>query len=369
MTFRLKPGAGRSLKIRVIILSGYFGFVSLLSSIPAFSQQKPENLNNTIAPDIYQQEVISKMHDGAFIINKETDFYVTQRGGSNNSGTLSPASVPTNNDCVNASVLTVNAPCTNGTNKEASVQPGEGSACQSSLTKTVWYKFTATAASMFVEVERTASSGCYLSSSVYSGGCLPTTSIACEDAASGPNLNIHNLTGLIINNTYLVQVSYSGGGLCGLNGNSNTGANFCVRVGTPQVCTSCVSPCGSICIFPTPPTVAQVTATCTAYDLKARINAGQSKTQCYTFTAVASNFGLQMIINSVGCGSSGNVSTFNWQLYPSNCSAAVQSGNLSNLDATGLTIGAAYVLCYTWTATCRAQYSLPVYGCRLSPSC
>ena len=250
----------------LILAVGFFQI-----TIPVWSQQKTENINHSIASDNYHQEVISKMHDGAFIINKETDICVMQRGDSNSSGPLSPTAVPVNNDCTNATSLTINAPCVNGTNRESNTQTGEGTSCQGAVTKSVWYKFTATATSLFVEVERTAGSGCYLSSAVYSGSCLPSTSIACEDAAAGPNLNVHNLTGLTINNTYLVQVSYIAGGPCGNNNNASTGADFCIRVGTPQVCNTCNNPCGPICIFPSSPTVAQITSTCTAYDLKARI--------------------------------------------------------------------------------------------------
>ena len=281
-----------------------------------------------------------------------------ERGPGSSGGNFSPTAAPGNNDCVNATTLTVNAACVNGTNKEATVQAGENSACQGSITKSVWYKFVATAASMFVEIELTATSGCYLSSAVYSGSCLPSTAVACEDAASGPNLNIHNLTGLNVGTTYYIQVGYTGGMFCGNNNNAGTGADFCIKVGTPQNCASCATPCGPICVYPTTPTVAQVTSTCTAYPLRSRINSGQSKSQCYTFTAVAASFSLQMIINAVGC-SGGNVSTFNWQLYHAACGAAVQSGNLSNLNATGLTIGSAYVLCYSWTATCQHNSVYP----------
>lgn len=275
--------------------------------------------------------------------------------GNTSGNNLSLMAVPANNNCANAITLTVNAPCVNGTNKEATVQSGEAYACQGTPTKTVWYKFIATQANMFVEVERTASSGCYLSSAVYSGTCLPAsaTAISCEDAAGGPNLNIHNLTGLTVGSTYLIQVSYRGGTGCGNNSNTSTGADFCIRVGTPTVCATCGNTCGTVCLFPTTPTVSQVTTTCTQYSLNPRLNAGQSNMQCYSFTAVAASFSLQMIINASGCGMTGNVTAFNWSLYPANCSTPVQSGNLTNMNATGLTSGNSYVLCYNWTAACQ----------------
>jgi len=311
------------------------------------------------APDKPQPAVLSPLTDAG---KSPTEFVVVpvdpKANGSSSGLTL--MAIPSNNNCANAIALTVNSPCVNGTNKEATVQSGENYACQGTPTKTVWYKFVATQSNMFVEVERTASSGCYLSSAVYSGSCLPSSAsaISCEDAALGPNLNVHNLTGLTVNNTYLVQVSYRGGTGCGNNSNVNTGADFCIRVGTPTICNACGNACGSACVFPIAPTVAQVTTNCAQYPLNPRINAGQSSSQCYTFTAMATSFSLQMIINTSGC-SGGNVSTFNWSLYTPGCAAPVQSGNLSNLNATGLSIGTNYTLCYEWTAACQHNSVYP----------
>lgn len=326
-------------------------------------QQKvySEKFLNMIAPEVTDSSVTqeAKLDSNPFDDMIQVITTPAERGPSGSGSSNSPTAAPGNNDCTNATTLTVNAACVTGTNKEATVQTGESTACQGTVTKTVWYKFTATATSMFVEVERTASSGCYLSSSVFNGNCLPTSVISCEDAAGGPNLNIHNLTGLNINATYYVQVSYTAGGPCGNNNNANTGADFCIKAGITQSCNTCNTTCGPVCVFPTTPTVAQVTSTCPAYDLKPRMNSGQSRTQCYTFTATSSSFSLQMIINSAGCGPGGNVSTFNWQVYPASCAAAIQSGTLSNLNASGLTPGTNYVLCYTWVSTCQHNTVYP----------
>lgn len=311
------------------------------------------------APDKQHPAVLSPLTDAGKSPTESVVVPPDPKGNGSSSG-LSLMAIPANNNCANAIGLTVNAPCVNGTNKEATVQSGENYACQGTPTKTVWYKFVATQSSMFVEVERTASSGCYLSSAVYRGTCLPanTTAISCEDAAGGPNLNIHNLTGLTTGSTYLVQVSYRGGTGCGTNSSTSTGADFCIRVGTPVVCNTCGNACGSVCVFPVPPTVAQVITNCTQYPLNPRINAGQSSSQCYTFTALATSFSLQMIINASGC-SGGNVSVFNWSLYTPGCAAPVQSGDLTNLNATGLSIGTNYTLCYSWTAVCQHNSVYP----------
>lgn len=328
--------------------SASFGQKSSLENLQN-SQVNQSDFQIIAAPATLADEVlINTQHPGVSIV---------ERAGAT-AGLLSPMAIPVNDNCVNAILLTVNAACVTGTNKEGTIQAGENSACQGAITKSVWYRFVATGAIMYVEVERTVSSGCFLSSAVYSGGCLPTTSVSCEDAAGGPNLNIHNLTGLTVGNTYYVQVSYTGGAFCGNNSNAATGADFCIKVGRPVNCNTCATPCGPMCVFASTPTVAQVTSTCTRYDLFSRLNTGQVRTQCYTFTAVAASFSLQMIINTVGC-SGGNVTTFDWQLYPGTCAAVVQSGNLGNLNATGLTTGNSYVLCYTWTAACQHNSVYP----------
>lgn len=344
--------------------------ISILAvSTPSLFAQSPEPFNNEshrIPAHILDQ------HTGQAELNVQSDESPSDDFISSSYPSGSPALMapPANNGCGTAIALTVNAPCINGTTKEGTVQTGENYACQGTPTQTVWYKFVATATSMYVEIEWLASSGCYFSSAVYSGGCLPAnaTALSCEDAAGGPLLNIHNLTGLTVGNTYLIQVSYTGGGPCGAtNGGQavNTGADFCIKVGVPVLCNTCNNTCGSMCIFPSAPTVAQVTSNCTQYQLQSRLNAGQTRTMCYTFTALATSFSLQMIINTVGC-SGGNVTSFNWNLYPANCSGVVQSGTLANLNATGLTIGAGYVLCYTWTAACQ-QNSVYPYMIATSP--
>lgn len=336
----------------------------LLTVSRAQSQQQLVQIIDENGPSKAPEQIPAKVFAPMTLLGSNPAEYIIDAGDpkeNSSAGGLQLMAVPANNNCSNAISLTVNAPCVNGTNKESTVQSGENFACQGTPTKSVWYKFTATQSDMFVEVERTASSGCYLSSAVYSGTCLPAsaTAISCEDAAGGPNLNIHNLTGLTLNATYLIQVSYRGGTGCGNNSSTTTGADFCIRVGTPTICATCGNTCGSVCLFPAAPTVTQVTTNCTQYPLNPRLNTGQSKSQCYTFTAVAANFSLQMIINATGCGMTGNVTAFNWSLYTNNCSTPVQSGNLTNLNATGLTIGSSYTLCYEWTAACQHNSVYP----------
>jgi len=304
---------------------------------------------------------------------QSTDQMTQSQGQSNNEQSViypfanqgnssAPEAAPANDAFANAIQLTINSACTTGTNKQATTQAGEAYGCQGSPTKTVWYKFTATAGSHFVEIEMTASSGCYLSSAIWNapGNANPPTGtpISCETASGGPTLNIHNLTGLVVNNIYYIQVSYQGGLFCGNNSNANTGANFCIQVGTPVVCATCSNTCGTVCQFPAPPTLAQVLSTCTKYDLKSRMNKDDWKTECFGFTAISNSLNLQMVINSSGC-IFGNVQQFNWSVQDAGCGANVASGNLSNLNATGLTAGNDYVLCYSWQASCQHNSIYP----------
>jgi hypothetical protein len=65
-----------------------------------------------------------------------------------------------------------------------------------------------------------------------------------------------------------------------------------------------------------------------------------------------------MVINSTGCVF-GNVQQFNWTVQDASCGGNVAAGNLSNLNATGLTPGNGYVLCYTWQASCQHNSIYP----------
>ena len=339
--------------------TGFLTSLLLFFSV-AYGQRNmiPDHSHQASEPDLSGQYSILELHTVAPPVDPSYQTTISDRGSSAaNGGQVFPLAPPANDNCANAISLTVDAACINGTTKQSTTQTGEPTACQGAINQTVWYKFVATSTSLYVEVERTASSGCYLSSAVYSGSCLPSTNLSCEDAAFGPNLNIHNLTGLTIGTTYYIQVSYTAGMFCGSANNSNTGADFCIKVGTPQSCATCSTPCGPLCVFGSTPTVTQVTSTCPEYPLQSRMNDGDTRTQCYTFTATSTSFNLQMIIS--GNCSGGNVYTFDWQLYPASCSGVIQSGTLANLTATGLTTGANYVLCYTWTASCQHNSVYP----------
>ena len=67
-------------------------------------------------------------------------------------------------------------------------------------------------------------SGCYFSSSIFSGNCGSLVELNCESGA--PSNDSHFLSGLTVGSTYYIQVSYSPGGPCAPEGY----AEFCISV-------------------------------------------------------------------------------------------------------------------------------------------
>lgn len=256
-------------------------------------------------------------------------------------------------------VLSPNAgPCVTGTTSQASWQAGETApTCHTaSSTMSVWYSFQATSPNMWVSL-LVLSGSCYTAFGVYrvTGPSIPTSAnlVACVNY---PNSNPTrpqwykkvSMTGLTVGAWYAIQVTYPNGALgCG-----NAGSDFCIAVGVTSSCTTCSSPCGPACTFPTgPPAVPVVTSSCPPSSLAPPMNENETRTRCHTFTANYPSMSLQMVILGYSC-LGGNTYSFNWSVYSSACGAALQTGTLSNLTITGLTPGQNYVLCYNWTSAC-----------------
>jgi hypothetical protein len=264
-----------------------------------------------------------------------------------------------NDNFLSATFLSVNAACISGTTDGNTVESGEVVAppcAVGNATQTVWYKFTATAAQMYVQLYATAFTGSGASwgpyrwtSVVYTNtGGLPTAGsiISCQNSATqgfGDGIIVNNLSGLTVGATYTIQISYFiGGGI-------NRIPTFCIKVSDQYStsCTTCATSCGMACGFATTPTVAQVTSTCPNYPYNPYMEGGLSDTRCHSFVANNTTVSFQVIVNST-CGS-GNVSGFTWSLYNSSCGGPIQSGTLSNMTFTGLTIGQTYTFCYSFT--------------------
>ncbi|HLG35082.1 MAG TPA: PPC domain-containing protein, partial [Bacteroidia bacterium] len=91
------------------------------------------------------------------------------------------AQVPPNNSCFNAAVLTVNAPCTNGNNTNATLDGPATQGCWASVPNNdVWYTFTTGAAGNYTV---TTDNGTNTDTQIklYSGGCGGLTLVGCND--------------------------------------------------------------------------------------------------------------------------------------------------------------------------------------------
>jgi hypothetical protein len=276
---------------------------------------------------------------------------------------------PGNDNCANATLLTPNNACTAGTLVSSGVQSGEntstGGHCgASNFNMSVWYKFTATSSTMWVQSYITGLAGGgggyyptrYTSVVYNTGSCQPTNAnrISCSTMntiGSGDGIATNSLTGLTIGDSYLIQIGYN-------NGNGSQDPLFCIRIGdqfSPN-CTTCSTNCGQACGFPTAPTAAQVTAACVQYPYTPYIEGGQVSTRCHSFIANNSTVSFQVIVNTT-CGV-GNVSNFTWSLYSAACSAPIQTGTLAGMTFTGLSIGQSYVYCYNYTVPSGCYHTI-----------
>jgi hypothetical protein len=275
--------------------------------------------------------------------------------------TLHTFAQPANDNCSNATALTVNAPCIAGTTDAGTVQVAEvtTAGCAAGVfTQTVWYRFTATSSHMYVQLYLTSFGGSgatwgpgYWTSVIYqTSSCIPSAGSivscrSCNSQGTADGIIVNEMFGLTVGATYYIQIGYRTG--MGIN----LVPNYCINVSdifTPD-CNTCANPCGPACGFTTQPTAAQVTANCPSYPQMQYNEGAVTDTQCYTFNAVNDTADFQVILNST-CGA-GNVTNFTWSLYQfGNCGAGpIQTGNITNLKFTGLTIGAGYVFCYTFT--------------------
>ncbi|HEX5001829.1 MAG TPA: T9SS type A sorting domain-containing protein [Bacteroidia bacterium] len=276
---------------------------------------------------------------------------------------------PGNDNCANATALIVNGACTSGTLASASTQTGEnistsGHCGASNFSRSVWYRFTATASNMWVQSYLTGlaggGGGYYpgrFTSVIYNtSNCLPSASnvLSCANMNTvgfGDGIVTNRLSGLTVNTVYLVQIGYN-------NSNGSQDPEFCIRVGdqfSPD-CNTCATNCGQACGFATAPTVAQVTSACTAYNYQPYLEGGETSTRCHSFIASNTSVSFQVIVNTT-CGS-GNVSNFTWSLYNNACGTPIQTGTLSGMTFTGLTPGTSYTYCYTYTVPAGCYHTI-----------
>ncbi|HBG71709.1 MAG: hypothetical protein A2W93_06640 [Bacteroidetes bacterium GWF2_43_63] len=129
----------------------------------------------------------------------------TSSGGTANSSSLQYiTSAPSNDECVNATPLTVNAGTTCTVVTAGTVQCASASAqtnsCSGTADDDVWFSFVATNASHTISLLNIAGSVTDMYHSVYSGTCGSLTNIKCNDA------DVSTISGLTIGETYYVRV-------------------------------------------------------------------------------------------------------------------------------------------------------------------
>lgn len=131
----------------------------------------------------------------------------------NNSTNKAPCSTTAPNDnCASATSLTVGVACVTQSTCSATIEVGEPAPiCDVTQDQTIWYTFVATNENMTTIIDINGSS-CFVTSAVYSGTCGSFTQLSCADNA----LILNNfLVGLVIGDTYYLQVAYGSGGPCG----------------------------------------------------------------------------------------------------------------------------------------------------------
>ena len=270
--------------------------------------------------------------------------FTSLAGGGGGGGGCSAIS---NISCATATVLTPGDPCVVGSSCSGGAT-GAGSCLYSG--ECAWYEFTATASSMYINIDHTAG-GCHMSSAVYeqSGGACSMNELSCQSGA--PLDDSYSFTTLSVGTTYYIEICYGAGGPCG------NAVDYCIEVGEPDPpCDDCSIPCGTAEGYATTPTVQNVVDDCQTSTFVPELAAGSTNTFCYTFTAGSASVDFNVIITS-NCGT-GNVTNFSWELDNYPCSGGVlQSGDLSNMTFFPLIVGNSYVFCYTFDVPAGCTHS------------
>lgn len=113
--------------------------------------------------------------------------------------------VPVNDDCANATALTVNAATINGTLSGATNQNITGLYNFYSGKNDVWYSFTATCTTHIITVDYTNNPGSNIYFETYSGSCS-SLSLVIGTYTTTSTYTIRQVTGLSIGTTYFIRI-------------------------------------------------------------------------------------------------------------------------------------------------------------------
>jgi gliding motility-associated-like protein len=264
-----------------------------------------------------------------------------------------PPPPPANDECVNATVLTVNpnylcGVVTAGTTVSAtqsSTLPTPTCSAAGGWNDDVWYSFVATNTAHRVIVTATAGGGTDMATSVYSGTCTSLIQLGCQD----PEPNTFNLTGLTVGNTYYVRVMT-------WTATVGTTANFNVCVGTPpppplnNECANAINATPNpnyLCGVVTAGTTTSATATA-GVPAPSCATTGADDDVWFKFTATNTNHRISLL-NIVG-----TTTALTSVIYSGACGTLTEiSCNSTNLyNVTTFIVGQVYYIrIYTTTAT------------------
>ena len=255
---------------------------------------------------------------------------------------------PVNNECLTATILTVNgtATCTTSTSGNTNFATQSQVGCSGTADDDVWYSFVATSSFHTITVTPTTLSDVVFQ--VFSGGCGGLTSLACINATTGASNETTTLTGLTIGATYRVRVYSSN------NGTGQGTFSICVTTPPPPPvndnCSGAVSLTvnpGVFCTTTTAGTILNasdsgVTSSCSGTDdddVWYRFVATNTTHYVSLLNVAGSTADMYHAVYSgaSGCGSLG---------------AALVCSDIDSSTVTGLTVGQTYyVQVYSYTST------------------
>jgi hypothetical protein len=274
-------------------------------------------------------------------------------------------SPPANDNFSNATNLTLGTTLSGQTTSCSSIESGENTACAiNSPIQSIWYKFTATATTTFVEVINTSGGSCYVNSAIWSNSTLPPSNNfcgmeSCQSSSYGDG-QISNLNNTIFQLNTIIGTVYH---ISIMNGTS------CGSAATFNILVSNSAPAGNISNvstqLPTSPTVGCYidsptadpaltcsTGSCPAYSMVT--GAGNSQNLVsdayYSFSTgatLANDISFQNCISST-CGA-GNTDWLIWQIYDATGTTCLTSGNLDEiLTVANVGCTSSYILHYMW---------------------
>lgn len=251
---------------------------------------------------------------------------------------LRVASAPPNDNCTGAVPLTVNAPCTAGTNILATASASTISCADN--TKSVWYSFTATASTHTVTVSNVT--GFDAAFALYNNVCGTPTQLApaatyCRDAGGTGTTETNSFGGLTVGVTYLIMVT---------DNDASQEGTFCIQVQGPPANDLCAN-ATSLTVNGNCTTGTNVLATNSGVGDPTGVCINTTSTVWYTFIATSTSHTVNLT-NLTG--------DLGFALFTGGCGALATSGACQD-NQTGTTNETG-----TFTTVINTQYWIRVAG-------